>query len=261
MTRGKAGYQLSKQQVLFRMDSIYPLDANNLDVEEAISRLFIYLRTGGRPIMRTDNPVFTGDNANSETPAAVVEAVFDDNPKHFSGVSDASRKDLITAWLESHYALMSRRGKKKGGQYRMSGLKPLHFMVIKLFNPQPRRQDRRLSDFFYNALKDDLVLTTGADSLFKQFFGVASQRFGDNDYRIDEDKLKSLAQNGKLDIELLFLLRLLEPFEADQQSTKKQDQVAAFTFLCPEQIELMRQDLSLLFLYKSHIPGENSSIT
>src|SRR5207244_12265818 len=63
-----------------------------------------------------------------------------------------------------------------------------------------------------------------------------------------------LAQEHKLDVELLFLLRLLEPFETDKYSTKKDDQVPEVGFLCPEQIELMRQDLKLLFLYKDCIP-------
>jgi hypothetical protein len=149
---------------------------------------------------------------------------------------------------------MSRRGKAKGGSYRMSGLRPLHFMVIKLFNPRVKRQDRYLSDFFYNSLKNDPTLSTNSDSLLKQFFGVGVRNHGDNDYRIHEPELQKLAQDHKLDVELLFLLRLLEPFETDKYSTKKDDQVPEFDFLCPEQIELLRQDLKLLFLYKDCIP-------
>ena len=49
---------LSRSQKLFRMPAVYPLDANNLDVEEALSRLFVYLRTGGRLITRTDKLIF-----------------------------------------------------------------------------------------------------------------------------------------------------------------------------------------------------------
>src|SRR5262249_45660345 len=75
-----------------------------------------------------------------------------------------------------------------------------------------------------------------------------------NDYRIHEQELQRLAQENRLDIELLFMLRLLQPFETDKYSTKKEDQVPEFSFLCPEQIELMRQDLKLLFLYKDSIP-------
>jgi len=49
-------------------------------------------------------------------------------------------------------------------------------------------------------------------------------------------------------------LRLLQPFDTDKYSTRQTDQVPDFAFLCPEQIQLMKQDLKLLFLYKDHIP-------
>ena len=254
MARTKVKNPLSRSQKLFRMESLYPLDANNVDVEEAVSRLFVYLRTGGRQITRTDKLVFTSEGDDAETPKAVLEASLADNGHRFTGVDDDDRRALLTAWLESHFALMARRGKSRGGTYRMSGLRPLHFVVIKLFNPRVKRQDRYLSDFFFNALKDDPVLCSNADSLFRQFFGVGVRQQGDNDYRIDEDQLAALASQKRLDIELLFLLRLLEPFDTDKYSTKPDDQVPSFAFLCPEQIELMRQDLRMLFLYKDHIP-------
>lgn len=151
---------LTRQQKLFRMEGLYPIDANNIDVEEAISRLFIYLRTGGRQISRTDKPVFTSNDPDAETPKLVMDIALEVNKERFLGVDDDVRKALLTSWFESHFALMSRRGKAKGGEYRMSGLRPLHFGVIKLFNPQVKRQDRYLSDFYFNALKDDPELTT-----------------------------------------------------------------------------------------------------
>ena len=254
MARSKAKNLLTRNQKLFRMNGIYPLDANNVDVEEAMSRLFIYLRTGGRQITRTDKQVFIGGGPEAETPKAVLKTALDVNRDYFKGVNelDRERMSLLTDWLESHFALMARRGKSRGGEYRMSGLRPLHFAVIKLFNPQVKRQDRYLSDFWYNALKDDEVLTTHADSLFKKFFGVGVQPYGDNDYRINEEGLTRLAVEGKLDVELLFLLRLLQPFDTD--ITRPTDQVPDFSFLCREQIDIMKQDLKLLFLYKDHIP-------
>lgn len=245
---------LSRSQKLFRMPAVYPLDANNLDVEEALSRLFVYLRTGGRLITRTDKLIFMSDDEHAETPHAVIKAACEYEGHRFSGVDQAERRDLLSSWLESHFALMSRRGKARGGSYRVSGLRPLHFAVIKLFNPRVKRQDRYLSDFFYNALKDDPVLYSNTDSLFRQFFGIGVKPHGDNDYRIDEAELLRLATDGKLDIELLFLLRLLEPFETDKQSTRQDDQVPRFDFLCSEQIDLMKQDLQLLFLYRNHMP-------
>lgn len=169
-------------------------------------------------------------------------------------MDEKEKRELLTAWLETHFALMSRRGKTKGGEYRMSGLRPLHFSVIKLFNPKVNRQDRYLSDFFYNALADDDVLYSRTDSLMKQFFGVGVRVHGDTDYKIDETALSALARDHRLDIELLFLLRLTDVFEVDRFSPKKDDVVPPVSFLCSEQIELLRQDLQLLFLYKDHIP-------
>jgi hypothetical protein len=117
-----------------------------------------------------------------------------------------------------------------------------------------RSQDRFLGDFLFNVLRDEPVLYTQSDSLLKQFFGVGTQFYGDNDLRIDEAKLSELADKNRLDIELLFLLRLTEPFSVDKCSLRKEDTVSPYSFVCPEQIELMRQDLKLLFLYKEHVP-------
>jgi len=245
---------LSRQQKLFKMNHILPLDANNIDVDEAISRLFVYLRTNGRQIPRTEKVIYMPETNDAETPRAVVDAALSMNSDKLKGMVDTERRDLIISWIESHFALMARRGKSKGGEYRISGLRPLHFSVIKLFNPQVKRQDRYLSDFFYNVLQEDSILYSQPDSLFKQFFGLAVRIHGDNDFRIDEIELKNLAEANRLDIELLFLLRLTEPFEVDKFSNKKEDCVPPFSFLCPEQIDLLKQDLKLLFLYKDHIP-------
>lgn len=245
---------LTRQQKLFKMDALLPLDANNLDVEETISRLFVYLRTGGRQITRTNKPVFTQEGEDAETPRAVVNALLAHQDHKISGITDEDRRELISAWLESHFALMARRGKSKGGDYRMSGLRPLHFNVIKLFNPQVKRQDRYLSDFLFNVFQNDEVLYTNPDSLFKQFFGLGVKFFGDNDLRVDEQKLSELAKADRLDIELLFLLRLTEPFEVDKFSPRKEDTVTGHSFLCSEQIELLRRDLQLLFMYREFIP-------
>lgn len=191
----------------------------------AVSRLFIYLRTGGRQITRTDNPVYTSDAEDAESVQAILNVALEANEKYLTGMADNERKALLANWIESNYAIMSRRGKTGKGEYRVSGLRPLHFGVIKLFNPQVKRQDRYLSDFFYNALKDDPELTTNQDSLFRQFFGVGVRHHGDNDYRIDEEAIKKLAEAKELDIELLFLLRLVQPYETD----KFKDAVASAT--------------------------------
>jgi hypothetical protein len=47
---------LTRQQKLFRMESVCPFDANNVSLDEAMAKLFIYLRTGGRKIPTTSKP-------------------------------------------------------------------------------------------------------------------------------------------------------------------------------------------------------------
>ena len=245
---------LSRQQKLFKMDALLPLDANNLDVDEAVTRLLVYLRTNGRQIRNTFKPPFMDETLDAETPKAVVAALVEDGSAQIQGIDDPARRELITNWLESHFALMSRRGKSAGGDYRMGGLRPLHFNVIKLFNPKVKRQDRYLSDWLFNVIHQDNLLYANPDSLFKRFFGEGVKFFGESDLRTDEAALKALAAADRLDIELLFLLRMTERFEVDKFGTRAQDQVIAHSFLCPEQVELMREDLGLLFLYKDSIP-------
>lgn len=245
---------LSRQQKLFKMDALLPLDANNLDVDEAVARLLVYLRTNGRQIRKTFKPPFLDETPDAETPKAVIAALLDAGSAQIQGLDDPTRRELLTNWLESHFALMSRRGKAAGGDYRMGGLRPLHFNVIKLFNPKVKRQDRYLSDWLYSVVHDDPLLYARPDSLFRRFFGSGVKFFGESDMRTDETALKALADLGRLDIELLFLLRLTEPFDVDKFGTRAQDQVIVHSFICPEQVELMREDLGLLFLYKDQIP-------
>ena len=61
---------LSRNQKLFRMDSVYPLDANNLVVDEALSRLFIYMRTGGRQITVTNKSIYVDETEDAAGPVS-----------------------------------------------------------------------------------------------------------------------------------------------------------------------------------------------
>ncbi len=177
---------MTRQQKAFKMNALFLIEANNIDIEEAISRLFVFLRTNGRQITRTDKPIFTSDSEDAESPNAVVRALATSSGHQIQGIEDNDRQALIASWIEDHFALLSRKGKGRGGNYRMSGLRPLHFNVIKLFNPQVRSQDRFLGDFLFNVLRDEPVLYTNSDSLLKKFFGLGVQFYGDNDLRIDD---------------------------------------------------------------------------
>jgi len=239
---------LTRQQKLFRMESVCPFDANHVSLDEAMAKLFIYLRTGGRKITKTAKAFYVDEE--KATPDTLVELALQEAPQHFHGLSESVRKNLLSAWVGSHFAIMARS--RELGKQRITGMRPLHFAIIKLFNPKARSQDRYLSDFFYNALKDDPALTSNPDSLFQQFFRIGMRKFGDTDFQVDESEITHLVSKGGVDIELLFLLRLLEPFDADKFDQK--EYAASFSFLCPEQIALMKQDLQLLFLYKGKIP-------
>jgi hypothetical protein len=245
---------LTRQQKRYKMDGVFPLDANSIDIDEGLGRLLIYLRTGGRQINFTDKAVFRSDAGDGDTPAAVVSAVLGSHTARLTGFASPERQALISKWFESNFALSVQRRKNKTGQPTMSGLRPLHSVAIKLFNPRVKRGDRYWSDFLYNAISPDFVLYAQPDSLFRGFFELGVDRQGECDLRIDEDALNRLANSGRLDVELLFLLRLTEPFEVDRFSTKKEDAVPKPSFLCPEQIELLGRDLQLLFLYREHVP-------
>ena len=245
---------LDRKQKAFRLPALYPIDANNLDVDEAILRLLILLRTGGRHILRTNKPVFLSDDERGETPGLVLETALEENSESWSGVDDAQRREMLEIWLESHFALMTRQGKTRGGAFRMAGLRPLHFLVIRLYNPRVRSQDRHLSDFFYQAL-NNTTIARGSNSLLNDFFAPGVKSSGTCDYKLDEAEIARLAEAGQLDVELLFLLRLLQPFEVDTPDLKGGVGTGGeWEFLCREQIELMQDDLRLLFLYHDKIP-------
>ena len=245
---------LDRKQKAFRMAGLYPVDANNLDVDEAMVRLLILLRTGGRHIRKTNKPVFLSDDERAETPGFVLETSLEENAGVWSGTQETGRRALLELWLESHFAIMTRQGKTRGGDFRMAGLRPLHFLVIRLYNPRVRSQDRYLSDFFYQALAST-NLAQGSNSLLDAFFAPGVKRKGSNDYELNEGEIDRLAKAGQLDIELLFLLRLLQPFEADMPDLKTGvGSGGEWDFLCREQIELMQDDLRLLFLYRDKIP-------
>src|SRR5439155_25133029 len=70
--------------------------------------------------------------------------------------------------------------------------------------------------------------------------------FGDHDLKLSE------AQAGKLDVETLFLLRLLENFKADLPDNRKK--VPTHVFLCPAQQQLLINDTARLLVYKDVIP-------
>ena len=98
MARRKTKNPLSRKQKLFRMESLNPLDANNVDVEEAISRLFVYLRKGGKQITDSDKPFFKKDAEEAATPSTVLDIALDANGERFSGVATPVASGQDARW-------------------------------------------------------------------------------------------------------------------------------------------------------------------
>lgn len=228
---------ITKNHKTFRWATLMPVDANNIILEQAFARFLVLVRTKGRPI--------TSTTKNTLYPENLVEIVKDDTA-HFQGVSgDPQRERLLEHWLASDFATCIRAGMGRGGKERVASLKPLHMSTIKLLDPRIRSQDRDLSLFLYNVFREtDLII--GENSLLLPYLQKGTQPFGDTDLKIHEPSASAL------DVETLFLLRLLEHFKADLPDNRKK--VPPHTFLCPAHQQLFINDTARLLVYKDVIP-------
>jgi hypothetical protein len=207
---------ITKNHKAFRWVAAMPIDANNILLEQAFARFLVLVRTKGRPITST-----TKDTLHPED---LVRVVIDDHA-HFQGVDDDSqRRRLLEHWLASEFTTCIKAGMGHLGKERIANLKPIHMSTIKLLDPRIRSQDRDLSQFLYNVFREsDLII--GENSLLMPFLTKGTTPFGEHDLKISESEARSL------DVETLFLLRLLEHFKTDLPDNKKR--VPPHTFLCP----------------------------
>jgi hypothetical protein len=228
---------ITKNHKAFRWATLLPIDANNIILEQAFARFLVLVRTKGRPI--------TSTSKNTLYPENLVEIVKRDNI-HFQGVSgDPQRELLLEHWLASGFATCIRAGMGRGGKERVASLKPIHMSTIKLLDPRIRSQDRDLSLFLYNVFREtDLII--GESSLLLPYLQKGTEPFGDTDLKLHEHSA------SVLDVETLFLLRLLEHFKADLPDNRKK--VLPHTFLCPAQQQLLINDTARLLVYKDVIP-------
>jgi hypothetical protein len=117
--------------------------------------------------------------------------------------------------------------------------------TIKLLDPRIRSQDRDLSGFLYNVFRDsDLII--GENSLLLPYLTKGTRSFGDHDLKLNE------LDASKLDVETLFLLRLLENFKTDLPDNRRK--VLTHSFVCPAQQQLIVNDTTRLLVYKDTIP-------
>ena len=190
---------LDKKHKAFRFAKVMPIDANNVIFEQAFARLLVLVRTKGLPI--------TSTTKSTLHPEDLVEIVVQDR-EHFQGIKDdPQRKRLIEHWIASDFTTCIKEGRGHTGEARIASMKPIHMSTIKLLDPRIRSQDRDASVFLFNIFRDSGLLD--AESLLP-FLTRGTMDFGEHDLKLDESEAKDL------DIETLFLLRLLEHFSVDK---------------------------------------------
>lgn len=225
---------LDKKHKSFRFSKVMPIDANNVIFEQAFARLLVLVRTKGLPITSTSKETLYPEN--------LVEIISADKD-HFRGIrDDEQRKRLLEHWIASDFATCVREGRGHSGKARIASMKPIHMSTIKLLDPRIRSQDRDVSVFLFNVFRDSGLLEM--DSLLP-FLTLGTKDFG-QDLKLDEPAAKTL------DIETLFLLRLLEHFNVDKADLRKK--VPTHEFLCLAQKQLIVNDTARLLVYKDSIP-------
>lgn len=228
---------LTKTHKSFRSVKLMPIDANNIIIEQAFARFLVLIRTKGLPITSTTKATLH--------PEDLVDEYICKDTVQFHGVNDPPRKRLVEHWLASDFTTCVKEGEGHAGKPRIANLKPIHMSTIKLLDPRIRSQDRDLSQFFFNLFRDsDLII--GSESLLVPYLTEGTEAFGDYDSRLKTDQAKNL------DIETLFLLRLLEHFKVDKPDKKKK--VPPHDFLCQAQRQLIINDTALLLVYKDSMP-------
>src|ERR1035437_11080569 len=197
---------ITKNHKAFRWIAAMPIDANNILLEQAFARFLVLVRTKGRPITSTTKETLH--------PEDLVQLINGDNA-HFQGVDgDPQRRRLLEHWIASDFATSIKEGMGHAGKERIANLKPIHMSTIKLLDPRIRSQDRDLSVFLYNVFREtDLVI--GESSMLLPYLTKGTVPFGDHDLKLSE------AQAGNLDVETLFLLRLLENFKTDLPDNRR----------------------------------------
>ena len=214
-----------------------PIDANNVIFEQAFARLLVLVRTKGLPITSTTKETLH--------PEDLVEIIVQDK-EHFQGIkNDPQRKRLLEHWIANDFTTCIKEGRGHGGKPRIASMKPIHMSTIKLLDPRVRSQDRDVSVFLYNIFRDS-GLIIGDNESFIPFLTRGTKDFGEHDLKLHEPDANDL------DIEALFLLRLLEHFKVDMADRKKK--VSSHDFLCLAQKQLIINDTARLLVYKDSIP-------
>jgi hypothetical protein len=217
-----------------------PIDANNVNFEQAMVRFLVLLHTKGKVISATTKaPMY------AEHLADVAKG----DSLHFEGISDIQRERLLKNWINSDFATNVREGNRSTGPARIANLKPLHMSTIKLLDPRVRSQDRDASFFLYNVFKGSEIIND--DSFLISFLQQGTIKEGQFNLKLDPKAIDSL------DIETLFLLRILEHFKVDlPDSREKKDtkERQVIDYICQAHKELFLIDTLMLLAYKNTVP-------
>ncbi len=227
---------LDRKQKAFRYFPVMPIDANNVNFEQAIVRFLVLLHTKGKIIAKT--------NKDTLYPESIVE-ILKENQKNFEGIVDPVRERLMKNWIINDFATTVIEGRGRSGKTRISNLKPLHLSTIKLLDPRIRSQDRDVSIFLYNVFKGTAIASD--KDFLMAYLLEGTKRFGEYDLVVDESKFDGL------DIETQFLLRLLENFKVDKPSTRS-NIVKDYQFICEAHKNQILLDTLKLLVYKESVP-------
>ena len=169
------------------------------------------------------------------------------DPLNFEGVDEPIRERLLENWINDDFAVTVKETRRKTGPGRISNLKPLHIATIKLLDPRIRSQDRDASEFLYNVFKDSEIIMADASPLIS-FLREGTKKAGQYDLKLDKDN------QDQLDIETLFLLKLLDHFRVDDPNLTQKGKVDDFEFICSASKKLFVSDTLKLLVYAGVIP-------
>jgi len=227
---------LERKQKAFRYFPIMPIEANNINFEQAVVRLLVLLHTKGKVIAKTNKDTLYPEN---------LVQILKENGHHFEGITDPTRERLMKNWISTDFATTVVEGKGRQGRARISNLKPLHLSTIKLLDPRIRSQDRDISVFLYNVFKGTAVASD--NDYLMSYLLEGTKRDGQFNLVVDNDKF------NELDIETQFLLLLLDNFRVDLPSTNAK-LVPDYKFLCEAQQKQFLLDTMKLLVYKDSVP-------
>lgn len=214
---------LSRIDKEFVFPLINQIDAKAMRVDRAFGNLLLLIKTQGHPVKATKKPPILIENL------AQTIAV---DQQHFAGF-EGNSVNVLARWLESDFADVVRTGRGGSkGEAILAGLKPLHLDVVKLRHPT-HAKDYGTSKFLYSVIRTSPALLES----FQQFFGIGSR---DDHY-----------DGSDLDLETLFLLRLLDQYEFDRHSLRDDEYL---TPLCRGETAIFINDLQRVMLYQNYMP-------